>query len=152
MVLTHDAPHIVLRCNPAFTSLTGLQLNDIIGMPLRDTFLFGDLTETGECEEFLSALRLGRSGPSHTVLTLYQSMVLAGTLKCQTPNLYSLHAFPVFKRAAASGSLPVPIPDGSAPEEANGLYVEEEETGAAEASLRSTSVSLPNLSTVRTLK
>ncbi len=108
MIVTADKPHIVLRCNPAFTALSGLQLNDIIGMPLRETPLFGINSEIALADEFSVNMTTNKSLGSHAVLTLYQSLVVGNVVKFQSPSLYSLHAFPVFKRKGAvtsSGSM-----------------------------------------------
>ncbi len=113
--MTHDPPHVVLRCNASFTNVSGLQLNDIIGLPLKEIPVVGAQTEPTLLEEFLTSVRsCGKSGPAHSVLTLYHSFMTGGTLKFQTSDLYSVHAFPVFKRgtvgsSSSSSSISIPI-------------------------------------------
>ena len=97
-MVSKESPHVVLRCNAAFTALSGLSMNDVLGLPLKATAMFGELTEAAAYEEFLTGLEDNERTPCHSLLTLYHSIMVAGTIKLQQSSIYSLHAFPVFKR------------------------------------------------------
>lgn len=102
LVVSKDSPHVVLRCNAAFTALSGLSMNDVLGLPLKATAMFGEKTENSAYEEFLSSLEdTNARSPCHCLLTLYHSIMVAGTIKLQQPSIYSLHVFPVFKRTVS---------------------------------------------------
>lgn len=144
LVVTSESPHVVLRCNVSFTALSGLQLSEVIGLPLRDTALFGEETEIAAADEFAASMAAIRgSGPGHTVLTLYSSIVVGGEVRFQTPSLYSLHAFPVVRRSAnSSGNVPIPQ-SKSAPSLAAPLESTEEGGGVPGQPASSMANSLP---------